>query len=274
VVLAPLVIGVVWWSRWSLALALVAATLVAARELYGAFAHGGYRPQARVGVALALLPVLAAALQPLFPAPLLLPAVALAVMLSLVATLPRHAESGAVADWALTLAGALYTGALLSHLVLIRDLVTPLRAAPLSNLGLAPGAAWIFMTLLVTWGQDILAYFVGKYAGRTKMTPGLSPKKTWEGAAGGLLGSIAAGMLGVALLGLPISLWLGALLGVVGGVVGPLGDLAESFIKRQVGVKDAGDLIPGHGGVLDRIDSLIFTGPTLYYLILLLQHAL
>lgn len=271
-VLVPLVVSVVWWSVWSLAAALAAATVLAVRELYAAFAHGGYRAQQRAGVALALAPVLAAALQLITGAPTILPAVIFVIMASLVATLGRHAEEGAVAGWALTVAGALYIGGLLSHAVLLRALDTPLRPGLFATLGLAPGAAWVFLVLMVTWGQDILAYFVGKYAGRTKMAPGLSPKKTWEGAAGGMLGAIGGGALAVALFGLPVSVWAGALLGVAGGVIGPLGDLSESFIKRQVGVKDAGSLIPGHGGVLDRIDSLIFTAPVLYYLILLLTR--
>jgi phosphatidate cytidylyltransferase len=270
VVLVPLVILVVWWSPWSIAVTVAAATLLATRELFAAFAHGGYHPQPRVGAALAFAPVLAAALQPLAPAPLILPAIVLALITSLVAALRRHAESGALADWALTVAGALYIGGLFSYIVLLRQLETPLRSGPLPSLGLASGAAWLFLVLFVTWGQDILAYFVGKYAGHTKMTPGLSPKKTWEGFAGGMAGAIGGGLLAVVLFGVPISLFQGALLGLVGGVVGPLGDLAESFIKRQVGVKDAGHLIPGHGGVLDRIDSLIFNAPVLYYLIVLL----
>jgi phosphatidate cytidylyltransferase len=272
VVLVPLVVGVVWWNVWSVVAVLAAAAVLAAFELYGAFAHGGYHPQARVGVALAVAPVLAAALQSLVGVPLILPVVTLAIMVSLVAALRRHSHERALADWALTVAGALYAGVLLAHLVLLREIDTPLRPALVSNLGLAPGAAWIFFVLFVTWWQDVLAYFVGKYLGRTRMAPGLSPKKTWEGAVGGLLGAVLGGVLAVALFGLPMSLLAAALLGAVGGVVGPLGDLSESFIKRQVGVKDAGHLIPGHGGILDRVDSLLFTAPVLYYLIVLLTR--
>src|SRR6185436_8857704 len=103
--------------------------------------------------------------------------------------------------------------------------------------------------------------------GRHKMAPTLSPKKTWEGAAGGLIGAVVASLVCIPLLGLPLGPGAGLVLGIVGGVVGPLGDLAESLIKRQVGLKDAGNLIPGHGGILDRADSLLFTIPILYYLI-------
>lgn len=272
IVLAPLVIALVWWSAWSVAAGVLAVALIAARELYDAFAHGGYRPQARVGATLTLLLVAAAAAENATAVPTFLPALVLVIIASLVTSLPRHAEPGAIAGWALTSAGAVYIGGLLSFVVLLRGLSSPLSPAPLSGLGIEPGAAWIFLVLLVTWGQDVLAYFVGKYAGRTRMTPGLSPKKTWEGAIGGMAGAVGGGVLAVALCGLPISLGAAALLGVVGGIVGPLGDLSESFIKRQVGVKDAGHLIPGHGGALDRIDSLLFTAPVLYYLILLLTR--
>ncbi len=269
-VLIPLVIALVWWSVWSVVALLAAVAVLATLELYAAFAHGGHRPQVRVGVVLALAPLAAAALQRYTSFPLGPPAIVLVIVASLVAMLPRHDQERALADWALTAAGALYTGVLLSQIVLLRDLATPLCSGLFADLGLAPGAGWIFLVLLITWGQDVLAYFVGKYLGRRRMAPRLSPKKTWEGAAGGMLGALLGAWLGVALFGLPVSLAQGALLGLVGGIIGPLGDLSESFIKRQVGLKDAGHLIPGHGGVLDRIDSLLFTAPILYYLIVLL----
>lgn len=101
------------------------------------------------------------------------------------------------------------------------------------------------------------------------MAPILSPKKSWEGFAGGMVAAIATALFCVPLLGLPITLLEAAILGVIAGIFGPLGDLAESLIKRQVGVKDSGYIIPGHGGILDRIDSILFTGPVVYYMIVL-----
>ena len=175
---------------------------------------------------------------------------------------------GSLNAWAVTLAGAIYIGGLLMHFVQLRQIALPvLRPGPLDGLQIAPGAAWIYATFAVTWAADSGAYFAGRAFGRHKMSPLLSPKKTWEGFAGGLLASIGAGVGIVALLGLPVSLTVGVLLGAIGAVGGTFGDLAESMLKRQAGVKDSGALIPGHGGLLDRIDSLLFTGPLVYYLL-------
>jgi phosphatidate cytidylyltransferase len=132
--------------------------------------------------------------------------------------------------------------------------------------------AWIILALAVTWLQDTVAYFVGKAYGRTVMAPLLSPKKTWEGAAAGFLASLLTAPLFTLLLGLPISLAGAALIGAAAGIIGPLGDLVESLIKRQIGIKDSGTLIPGHGGLLDRIDSMLFIGPLVYYLALALTQ--
>jgi phosphatidate cytidylyltransferase len=197
--------------------------------------------------------------------------VTLAIVVGLVVELAYQNQEGSLPSWALTLAGALYLAWLFGHFILLRSLTTPLVDTVFKQLGMAPGVAWIYCICAITWIQDTAAYFVGRRFGRNKMAPVLSPKKTWEGAAGGLLGSILAGVVCVPLLGLPITLLAGGLLGLVGGIVGPLGDLSESLIKRQVGLKDAGNLIPGHGGILDRADSLLFTAPLLYYLIKLLM---
>lgn len=266
----PLAIGLVWWSAWAVTAAVMVVIAVGLLELYGAFARGQYRPQVALGVATGLALALAVALRgvsPFDPFPLVL---TLVILVGLIVELARPTHADALPDWALTLAGALYVGWLFSHLILLRALATPLRAGPLTPLNLSSGAAWVYLVLAITWLQDTVAYFVGRRWGRHKMAPILSPKKTWEGAIGGLVGAIAGAVLCVPLFGLPITLGAGALLGVVGGIVGPLGDLCESLIKRRVGLKDAGNLIPGHGGLLDRVDSLLFTAPVLFYLITLL----
>jgi phosphatidate cytidylyltransferase len=153
---------------------------------------------------------------------------------------------------------------------LLRAIDTPLNPGGwLSFLRLEPGAAWIVFVLAITFLSDTAAYFTGRLLGQHPMAPYISPKKSWEGAIGGLVFATLTGLLLVYLLGLPIPLWIGALLGCIGSIAGQAGDLAESLIKRQVDIKDSGRIIPGHGGILDRIDSLLFTAPVLYYMIMI-----
>ncbi len=264
--LLPLVALVVWLGGpWILA-AVAASTLLGLHELYQLFAHTGYRPRT-VGYICALLFVAAGALR----APLQLDLTGLVLLATIVAPLiaefPRKEREGSLVAWALTFSGAVYVGWTMAHFVLLRALEHPLLPAPLDFLRLDAGAAWILMALLITSANDTAAYFVGRAWGRRRMAPSISPNKSWEGAAGGLAGAVVAGALLVPLVGLPISAAMGMLLGGVGGVAGQAGDLAESLLKRQAGIKDSGHLIPGHGGLLDRADSLLFTVPTLYYLV-------
>lgn len=123
------------------------------------------------------------------------------------------------------------------------------------------GFAWVFAALVITWGNDTAAYFAGRLFGRRKLYAEVSPGKTWEGFAGGFVGSIG-GLLLVRALMFPAMTVVDALaLGALGGVLGPAGDLCESMLKRAYGVKDSGWIIPGHGGMLDRLDALIFNAP-------------
>ncbi len=153
-------------------------------------------------------------------------------------------------DWQWSVGGLLYVGVLGSHLVFLRD---------------APnGEDWLLLALLATFATDTPAYFVGSLVGRTKIAPAISPSKTLEGALGGLAGGVAAVLLlnwaldaGAGVEIIPLALLL--------PVLGQFGDLAESLIKRGAGVKDASHVIPGHGGLLDRLDSLLFTIPLVYY---------
>lgn len=120
---------------------------------------------------------------------------------------------------------------------------------------------WILYVLAVVWAGDTAAYFVGRAFGRRKLHPRVSPKKTVEGAVGGLVGSVVGGVAMVLILDLPISIPSAAILGAIGGALAQLGDLSESLLKRSCGVKDSGNLLPGHGGLLDRVDGVIFAFP-------------
>lgn len=148
--------------------------------------------------------------------------------------------------------GLFYLPFLLGHLVLLRML--------------PEGRAWIFLTLLVIMVCDTFAYFVGSNFGKRKLYPAVSPNKSIEGGIGGLIGSVLIVLLaGVTFLP-QIGVFDGLLVGLLLGVIGQLGDLFESLLKRACGVKDSGSLIPGHGGLLDRLDSLLFAFPVVYCL--------
>ena len=147
--------------------------------------------------------------------------------------------------------GVLYIGLSLSHLLLIR--------------ALPDGALLIFFVVLVTWAADTGAYIAGKSVGRHPLAPVVSPKKTYEGLAGGILLACLGAIAARAWFLPSISLVDCLVLGVILTLAGLIGDLAESAMKRSTGFKDSGALIPGHGGMLDRLDSLLFTGPAFYY---------
>jgi phosphatidate cytidylyltransferase len=123
---------------------------------------------------------------------------------------------------------------------------------------------WVIMAFVVTWGNDTFAYFAGIFLGKHKLNERLSPKKTWEGFAGGVVGSVVGALVTKWLLLPELGVGAAVLVGLGGSVLGPLGDLTESMLKRAAGVKDSGKIIPGHGGLLDRIDALLFVGPWIY----------
>ncbi len=131
----------------------------------------------------------------------------------------------------------------------------------------AHGAAWLFLVLAATWAGDSAAFFIGSRFGRRRFSPNLSPNKTWAGVLGGLLGSLAGGLLSLPLLAGAVSIGFVAATSLAVGLTGQLGDLFESLWKRAKGVKDSGNLIPGHGGLLDRIDSLLIGIPVGYHIV-------
>ena len=166
--------------------------------------------------------------------------------------------------------GPLYIGVLLAHIPLLAQMGT---TGELAGYGYELGRSWLLFALLTTFAADSGAYFIGRLLGRHKMAPNLSPGKTWEGAAGGLAAALIAALLMPLLpneyLNLQLTWWQPALIGAAIGSAAPAGDLLESALKRRAGVKDAGRLFPGHGGMLDRLDSLLLTLPLTYYLALL-----
>ena len=159
--------------------------------------------------------------------------------------------------YAATVTGIFYAGYLTTYLAKLK-LIDP-----------GQGGDSVLIVLIVAWVADTGGYFAGRFLGNAKLYEAVSPKKTWAGAWGGLAGSL----VGVAALKLISAHWLGwvdvALLAIPGGMLGQLGDLTESLIKRSVGVKDSGALLPGHGGILDRIDAVLFIAPYVYgYLVI------
>lgn len=196
-------------------------------------------------------------------------ACAAAVAFPLVRSLtgPIRPAPGAMREWVFSAAGTLYLALPLFAGIAIRQHDGTVETAWLSDLSdilslgwdAAPrGLGWLLIVILATWFGDTGAYVLGRSFGRRPLLPAVSPKKTIEGSVGGLAGSMLAGGLGVVLFGLGVPWHVGVAFGLVLGIVGQIGDLSESLLKRQAGVKDSGTLIRGHGGILDRIDALIF----------------
>jgi len=176
-----------------------------------------------------------------------------AVMIPLIILLWRKGKENAFANWTWTIAGILYIGWLLSYFVALRNL--------------DDGRGWVFLALLLTFASDISAYLVGRTFGRHKMAPYISPNKTWEGAIGSVIGTIIISVAVVIVFSLPVSYWMAVILGILISGFGQLGDLVKSLFKRNMTVKDSGNIIPGHGGFLDRTDSIAFTGVIVYYFV-------
>ena len=151
---------------------------------------------------------------------------------------------------ALAVTGVFYAGALPACLLHLRML--------------EHGWALVFLAMMITWGSDTAAYFVGRSLGRRKLYPTVSPGKTWEGSVGGLVGAVGAALLAKATFLPELGMGHAVAVALLAGVLAQLGDLVESLLKRNMGVKDSGKLLPGHGGMLDRIDALIFAVPAVW----------
>jgi phosphatidate cytidylyltransferase len=204
----------------------------------------------------------------------------LAVITPLVLLFQRPMQPGGITGWSLACTGSLYLGLPIYAAIATRATTGTIDAPWLSEAASllafasdpAPrGLAWTLTVILAIWVGDSVALLAGKTFGKKKLAPTISPNKSQEGAFAGIAASIAVGAVSFQGFGLGVW-WLGVVAGAVIGLAGQIGDLAESVLKRQAGVKDSGSLIPGHGGVLDRIDALLFAFPAGFLMAIGLQR--
>jgi phosphatidate cytidylyltransferase len=261
-IFVPLVLILTYFGGWVLNLFIAAVLLFAAFEFIQLFQKMGYHPSyyvTSIGILLLIFP------RWFLGETASGSAVTLLIFLMIVIALigfERGSQDTAI-NMTINLLVALYLG-------WVGGFFIPLRALPY-------GLGWLLTALLATWLADCGAYFAGRRFGKAKMTPRLSPGKTWAGLLGGILVGTVSGTLLVLLwrsinfLPIDFPLWQGSLTGFAVSVLTPVGDLFISLFKRTAGVKDTGTLIPGHGGMLDRIDTWIWAGMLGYYLALLFK---
>ncbi|MBM3451415.1 MAG: phosphatidate cytidylyltransferase [Armatimonadetes bacterium] len=242
----PLMLVCGWLGGLPLLALVLALTVAGLREFQSITMHAGIAPNPWTAYPLALSIPIAAYYGAWNHVPALLTAFVLT-------TLTAQAVSGqkdrALPNVAATVLGPMYVSLLFTHLLLLRQLPT--------------GRALIIFVFVVVWCTDIAAYFIGRYLGRRKLAPILSPNKTVEGAWGGVAFGVASG----ALVAGPLDVSIGVAFGgaVLSSLATQAGDLWESAMKRDAGVKDSGILLPGHGGILDRFDGLLFAAAISYY---------
>lgn len=261
-----ILIPCIWFDKplpWFTILVAICA-LLGASEFYRLVVNSGVLPLTNFGLVWTLLFILSrdsrvlSFLDPRLNVNFLMPLLlTLAVILPLIWLLRREQ---AFASWAWTIAGMFYVGWLLGYMVALR--------------GIDGGRNWVFFALFVTFASDSAAFFIGKTLGKHRLAPRISPAKTFEGCIGGVFGAIIASLL--FLLPTPLKVDLGwvqvIILGFLVSIFGQLGDLVKSLFKRNMGVKDSGKLLPGHGGILDRTDSIAFAGIVVYYYVIWAIH--
>lgn len=254
-VLLPVGLVMIALGGWPYLVFLVLILCTAAWEYWRLFIHGGYHPSAPVIIGAVALLAITRGLFEFQWSDLILAAAVMVSMAWHVIAYQRGDETSGM-DFAIDLGGILYLGWLGSYLISLRFM---------------PNGAWrLLLALPAVWFADSAAYFIGRAFGKHKIAPRVSPGKSWEGYLAGVVFAIP----GAGLLAMLWGIWnpeltfaRGALLGLLLAAVTPLGDLGESLLKRQFGVKDSSRILPGHGGVLDRIDSWLWASAISYYII-------
>jgi phosphatidate cytidylyltransferase len=250
-VLLPIVLGVVWLGGWWLFGLAVVGGLLALHELYGI--GRGLRPIVLGGYVGLVLTLLGAQLDgPTWVLAGILATIPAALLVFFVSS----ARQNAVAGFSVTVLGVVWVGGGLAHLMLVRDLPRD-------------GRLLVFTILLTVFADDTAAFFAGRAIGRHRLAPAISPGKSWEGFVAGTLAGVAVTFFALYEQDV-VTTGESLLLGLAITLAATLGDLFESAVKRDLGVKDSGRLLAGHGGVLDRVDSLLWAGPAAYIALLAL----
>jgi phosphatidate cytidylyltransferase len=264
VIAAPASIGVVYMGDWALAIVLSVLASLAAWEFFRMARETGALPLEPAGIVLAALLPIAVHAQRLGVYTLTLTAIVAMLLVLFASSIWLRGPSGKpVSSVSITAFGVLYAG-LLSYIYAVRY----------HNyaVGAAAGTALVFLPILLTWSTDVGAYAFGRVFGKRKLIPSVSPGKTVEGAVGGLGLTIVICLLYVRFILMPyaqlgLTIQGAVLFAIVVSVAAQTGDLAESLLKREAGVKDSSRILPGHGGILDRFDSLLFVMPIAFLLL-------
>ncbi len=249
----------------SIAVGIVA--VVGVLEFYGGVRRLGVRPVEWAGVAASALFVVAAPASQVAPMGLAVGGLVTGLVAACFLVELLRKNRAPIVNIGSTLAGALYVGWLIAHLVALRGLP---GSAVVWGKTIDVGAALVLYVFVCTWASDTSAFFIGRAYGRTKIAPSVSPNKTVEGSVAALVCTVLTAAVCGSILRIPAHHALS--LGVVISVMSQIGDLSESAIKREIGIKDFGAIVPGHGGILDRIDSLLFAGPAAYYYVAFFLH--
>jgi phosphatidate cytidylyltransferase len=266
-ILVPVLLIVIGIGGPVLALAVTLITAIAAVEVFRLLHGGGYAPFLGLGTAFAVTIVLDASFPEVLEGSGLLLG-AIGIILVAVASFTKTDPRDGLQSWMATVFGAFYIS-LLSFIIRLGHVGPDVPAsAPLDVIG--PERGWILTLLFAVWAYDTGAFLVGRTVGRTKFLAHISPSKTVEGVAGGVVASTI--VVGAMLWGLGQNPLHALLLGPLTALAAQAGDLAESVIKRAAGAKDSGSLIPGHGGMLDRVDSFIFAAPVMTLYVLAFLH--